>query len=723
VIPSSYSSPSYSQEIEPEEPTIPLSHYLWILKRHCWKIVAFVLTSVMATAIISSRLTPIYESTATVDIDRRMPTGIVGQESEQAPTNDADQFIATQVKLIESDSVLRPVFQKYKLTDAELETPRDKTTSTDAEEAPIVLKNLNVTRPPNTYLLLIGYRSPDKRLAADVANGIANSYIEHTFNIRLRSSASLSSFMEKQLEELKAKMERSSAALVQFEKELNVINPEEKTSILSSRLLQLNTEYTNAQSDRVKKEAAANSVKGGTLEAVQVSSQGEELKKLGERLNEAQEKMAQIKGQYGQHHPEYDKAATQLASVQNQFESTRQNLARRVEVEYQQALSRESMLKKAVAETKTEFDRLNGRSFEYQSLKREAEADKKLYQELVTKIKEAGINAGFQNSAIRMADPARPGLKPVFPRRVMNVALAFLFSTLLGIGLAVLSDTLDTTIRDSEQVRHTLPTEVVGSLPLVRGWHNSPVLALGSRERPAGDQALALSAVSGKSQRHVAPFAEAVRTLRNSILLGNFDRSFKSLLVTSASPSEGKTTVAIHLALANAEQKFKTLLIDCDFRRPSVHQKLNLPKQNGPADAVPDGAHWKSRLLTLPEFPSLDILPAGSNSRRMAGLIGEYLTQILDEASAYDLVIIDSPPLLGFAEPLQMAFAVDGVVVVALAGQTKIDAVSSVLDTLNRIRANVVGLVLNEVTSSTGNGYHYGYNGKYHKYYKTEEPS
>jgi capsular exopolysaccharide synthesis family protein len=723
VIPSSYSSPSYSQEIEPEEPTIPLSHYLWILKRHCWKIVAFVLTSVMATAIISSRLTPIYESTATVDIDRRMPTGIVGQESEQAPTNDADQFIATQVKLIESDSVLRPVFQKYKLTDAELETPRDKTTSTDAEEAPIVLKNLNVTRPPNTYLLLIGYRSPDKRLAADVANGIANSYIEHTFNIRLRSSASLSSFMEKQLEELKAKMERSSAALVQFEKELNVINPEEKTSILSSRLLQLNTEYTNAQSDRVKKEAAANSVKGGTLEAVQVSSQGEELKKLGERLNEAQEKMAQIKGQYGQHHPEYDKAATQLASVQNQFESTRQNLARRVEVEYQQALSRESMLKKAVAETKTEFDRLNGRSFEYQSLKREAEADKKLYQELVTKIKEAGINAGFQNSAIRMADPARPGLKPVFPRRVMNVALAFLFSTLLGIGLAVLSDTLDTTIRDSEQVRHTLPTEVVGSLPLVRGWHNSPVLALGSRERPAGEQALALSAVSGKSQRHVAPFAEAVRTLRNSILLGNFDRSFKSLLVTSASPSEGKTTVAIHLALANAEQKFKTLLIDCDFRRPSVHQKLNLPKQNGPADAAPDGAHWKSRLLTLPEFPSLDILPAGSNSRRMAGLIGEYLTQILDEASAYDLVIIDSPPLLGFAEPLQMAFAVDGVVVVALAGQTKIDAVSSVLDTLNRIRANVVGLVLNEVTSSTGNGYHYGYNGKYHKYYKTEEPS
>jgi uncharacterized protein involved in exopolysaccharide biosynthesis len=107
-----------------------------------------------------------------------------------------------------------------------------------------------VTRPPNTYLLLISYRSSEPRLAAQVANGIAQSYLEHTYHIRYRSSLGLSSFMEKQLDELKAKMERSSGALMAFERELNVINPEEKTSILSSRLLQLNTEYTSAQADR-----------------------------------------------------------------------------------------------------------------------------------------------------------------------------------------------------------------------------------------------------------------------------------------------------------------------------------------------------------------------------------------------------------------------------------------------------------------------------------------
>jgi len=187
-------------------------------------------------------------------------------------------------------------------------------------DAPVALKRLKVTRPPNTYLLLISYRSPDPQLAANVSNAVADSYLKHTYNIRYRSSASLSAFMEKQLEELKAKMERSSSALLQFERELNVINPEEKTSILSARLLQLNTEFTNAQADRVRREAAYNSVRSGSLEAAQASTQGEALKKLAERLFEAQEKFAQVKTHYGTSHPEHRKAAAQVAELKTQLD-------------------------------------------------------------------------------------------------------------------------------------------------------------------------------------------------------------------------------------------------------------------------------------------------------------------------------------------------------------------------------------------------------------------
>jgi len=715
----------YGYDAEPNEPpAVPLAHYLWILRRHRWKILSFVFACVTAVVIISARLTPVYESTVTVDIDRQMPTGIIGQDSTRVPMNDSDQFLATQVKLIQSDSVLRPVALQFHLLDFDKEasdiTPQK---SIEAEEdAPVLLKNLKVTRPPNTYLLLISYRSIDPHLASDVANNVARSYVEHTYNIRYRSSASLSTFMEKQLEELKAKMERSSAALAGFERDLNVINPEQKTSILSARLLQLNTEYTNAQTDRVRKESAWNSVQSGSLEAAQVSTQGESLKTLSAKLDEEKQKFADVRTHYGPNHPEYRKAAVQVEEIERQLQQSRQNAAQRVQVEYREALSREAMLRKAVGETKAEFDHINASSFEYQALKREADADKTLYEELVRRIKEAGINAGFQNSSIRIADPARPAIKPVFPNLKLNILLAFLFSGLLSIGAAILSDVLDSSVRDPEQIANLFHLEVMGSLPLVKPWRRRLVAALHDEGSvtalvPAGE------ASGPDTERNVTGFEEAVRTLRNSILLGTLDHRLKSLMVTSASPAEGKTTTAVHLALAHAQQKHKTLLIDGDLRRPGVHGKLGINPELGLASVLQNGMQWREKLMKLEAVPHLDILAGGYSSRRAADLIGANLPRILEEANTeYDLIVVDSPPILGFPEPLQMAAAVDGVVVVAKAGETNRKAVGSALNTLQRVRANVVGLVLNEVTSDVSDSYHYyGYYGKYYKYYQSNE--
>lgn len=700
-------APWYVPAPERDE-SIPLSHYLWILKRRRWRILAFVATVVISTLVVSSRLTPAFEAVATIDVDRRTPTGVLGQEAMQYPGSDSDQFLATQVKLIQSDSVLRPVARRFKLATEDREDG-GRLATPEADDAPVKLKGLRVTRPPSTYLLLVAYRSPDPRLAADVANAIAASYIEHTYSIRYRSSASLSSFMEGQLEELKAKMERSSAALAQFERELSVINPEEKTNILSSRLLQLNAEYTNAQADRLKKEAAYRSVQGGSTEAAQVSTQGEALRKLAERVGEAGEAFAQVKLHYGVNHPEYRKSAAQLEQLQQAFEAMRRSIASRVEIEYREAQNRENMLDNAVAQAKAEYDRINARSFEYQALKRGAEADKKLYEELVRKIKEAGINAGFQNSAIRLADPARPPLKPVFPNLALNLLAALLLSSALAAGAAVVSDVLDKTVRDPEQVRRALNAEVLGSLPMVKQWRGKLPRTL------EGEKALVpASRAVGKP---VCGFSEAVRTLRNSILLGKFDRDLRSLMVTSAAPGEGKSTVAVHLALAHAQQNRKTLLVDCDLRRPSVARLLGLPREPGLAGALSNGMNWRDHLVQIDGVPDLDVLPTAHGPRREADLVGRFLPQILAEAGdAYDLIVVDAPPLLGFPEPLQMAVAVDGVVVITLAGQTARDAVATVLGTLKRLRVYTVGLVLNEVSSDLSDNYrYYNYYGKYYQ--------
>jgi succinoglycan biosynthesis transport protein ExoP len=699
---------------EPEEEAIDLSHHLWILKRHRWRILAFVAASVAGTIVVSSRLTPYYESTATVDVDRQMPAGVVGQEaSARAAFNDSDQFLATQVRLIQSDSVLRPVVQRLNISAADIEAREPKLPTTRAEDAPIRLIRLKVTRPQNTYLLLIGYRSADPQLAADVANGIAQSYIEHTYDIRYRASAGLSAFMERQLDELRAKMERSAGALVQFEKELNVLNPEEKTSILSSRMLQLITEFTNAQADRVRKQAAFGSVESGTLEAAQASGQGEQLRKLTERLDEARERFASIGAQYGYNHPEYKKSRSQLSELERQVEVLKKNIGQRVDVEYREAINRESMLQKAVAETKAEFDNLNARSFEYKALKQEAESNKGLYEELIRKIKEAGINASFQNSSIRLADPARPAPKPVFPDLTLNALLALLFSSVLGMVAAILSDGLDKTVRDPEQITHGLKTEVLGSLPVVKAWRGRlPGSKNGASKlmvRPAG------------STGQAGEFEEAIRTLRDSILLPNLDRPPRSLLFTSATPREGKTTTAVHLAVAHSRQKRKTLIIDGDQRRPGVHRHLGVTNDSGLSSVVNGEVKWREAVQTAEAFPNLAVLAAGPPSFQAVDCVGATLKGLLKEAMAeYDLVILDSPPLLGFAEPLQMAAMVDGVVVVTLAGQTSRNAVSSVLTSLKRLKVNVIGVALNEVRAEMSDRYYYyGYYGKYYsRYYK-----
>ncbi len=691
-------------EEEAPEARLPFSQYFWVLKRYRWRIAGLVAAAVLATMTITSRLTPIYEATATVDIDRQSPAGVVGEEAARSAVNDADQFLATQIKLVESDSVLRPVDQRFQLRkhegQAAAQTPR-------GEDAPVVLKHLRVTRPPNTYLMQIAYQSADPQLAADAANAIAQSYLERSYEIRLRSSASVAAFMERQMDELKAKMERSGHALAAFERELNVINPEEKTNILSARLLQLNAEYTNVQSDRLRQEAAFQSVQAGSLEAALAAPQGETLRKLVEHLNETREHFAEVKAHFGLNHPEYRKAQAQADDVEAAIGTTREQIAQRVEIGYRESQRREAMVKDAVSAAKAEFDQMNARSFEYQALKREADADKNLYEVLVRKIKEAGINAGFLNSSVRIADPARPGLKPVYPNMVLNLLLALLLSGLAGTGAAILTDLLDKTVRDPEQVSRTLRTEVIGSLPLMKDSRAGLLSAVKRGDGPG-------------EEGDLSGFGESVRTLRNSIFLGNFDQHYRSLLVTSAAPGEGKTTTATNLAVVHAEQGKRTLLIDGDLRRPSIHRSFHLPSVVGLSNVLLGEIPWREAVIEVEALRHLHILPAGPPTRRASDLVGRGLAEVLEEAaSEYDLVILDAPPILGFAEPLQMATVVDGVIVVARAGQTTRKAVASVLATLNRVRAKLVGIVLNEVHKELSDSYYYY--GYYRSYYRAQQ--
>jgi polysaccharide biosynthesis transport protein len=688
---------------------IPLPQYFASLRRHWMKIVVFCAASLIVAYVVSKRITPVYEATASLEIDRQNPARLIGHDSNASFVNDSDQYLDTQVKIIQQDSVLRPVAERYNLNDA----------SQDAAGAPVRLKHLRVLRPPNTYLVQINYRSSDPVLAANVANAIAQSYLQYTVHSRLSDSRNQTNFMEHQLDELRASMEKSSAAVSEFERKLGVVDADEKTNILSARLMQLNTDYTDAQADRIKKQAEYAGLEGGSVSAAEASDQGEGLKRLNEQLHEVEQKFADVRQHFGPKHPVYLRQAALVSELKSQIDNTAASVTDRSRVAYQDAVHRENILHKELADAKGEYDQLNSRSFEYQTLKMEAQDNRKLYDDLEQRIKEAGINANFENSSTHISEDARPAEKPLYPNLPLNLSLALGFSLLFGLAGVILYDAINDKIKDVREIPTNFGVEVLGIIPasreparfLMKRSGAEDLLSEGAREEHNHLGGLA-HLREGKDPARVAGadhYNEAIRRLWSSFKLSNTCGSIHSLMVTSAMPGEGKTTVAVQLALANARHDFRTLLIDADLRRPSTHRNLGLTMTPGLADSLADIAKWKTSVRQSELSPNLDVLTAGAAREGSLDKLGRMLPELLSRAEReYDLVIVDSPPLLAFAEPLHMATAVDGVLVIACAEKTSRSALYAVLRTLQRLRSNVVGVTLNQVQGST-NAEYYSY--------------
>ncbi len=717
-------SPLLLSADDASEVQLPLSHYVWLVRTHWIKMVAFVAFAVFATAMVTARLTPQYEAKATLYLDRSAAKNLVGQDSQSGSANkgDTDNYITSQIQIVQSDAVLRPVVEQYKLQSALTDSSEDsRRRAARLNNAPIVLGGLTVTRPPNTYMLAVTYRSPDPVRSAAIANAVADSYVNRTFELRIKSSKTLTDFMSQELTSLQDKTTASEEKVALLEKELAVINPDQKTSLASAQLGQLTTQLTTVQLERVKAESLYDSLQAGDLDSALASPLGSRIAEDNSKLKDAQDRFAEAKLRYGAMSPDYQKAQAAVAQLESQVNKDVISARNQADSEYSQQKKQEELVQEHLAAVKADYDQLNMRMLDYQQAKQEATADRALLDELVKKIRENEINAGFQNDMVRVADYARPPVNYVYPKKQLNLMVAFFVSTVLAFVGLVATDRVDTTVRNPEQVSQSLKARVIGGLPMMKKWRATPTLAL------LQNASLMESGVGGdgkaaQTRNQLSGFEEAVRTLRNSIMLTDFDRRLKCILMTSASPSEGKSTVAAHLAIAHAEQGHKTLLIDGDMRRPSLHKLFGVANLVGLSKVLEHHTDWHEVLIKPRPDLDLQIMPAGPSTRRAADLVGQALPKLLDQArEEFDLVILDAPPLLGFPEPLQMAASVDGVIVVTRAGQTERRAVAAVLNTLGHLRANVVGLVLNEVKKDMGSGYYYygyGYYGKYYgKYY------
>ena len=674
----------------------PLTFYSGVVARHWRRILLWSAALTAAVVFVCGLLPPVHVGSALIAIDRQAVPETVG--SDRMMTTGDDQFMATQQSLLTADSILRPVEMRYHLLEREHQLRLygfwhySKAREIAIRNAPIKLKHLKIERSPNTYLLTITYRDANPMIAAAVANAIADSYLEYIFDTRTREAGRLMSSMEQQLVDLKQKMESTHAALMVYQRELGTADPEQKTSVLVAKLQALNTESSAAEADRIAKEAVFREARDGALPEVQVSSQSVDLARDVQNLQAAKANLALIGATYGDHHPEYLKAAAQVKEASEALDESRRNVLSRIGVDYRQTQAREQMLSNAVAETKQQVDDLTAKSFDYLQLKHEADTAERVYEDLFAKIKQSGINSELQNNVIRLADSARPAAKPVFPNWPLIVVCSMAFFSLAGCVYFISAEMTDETAREAEAIEEALGVPVVGTLPQVMDMQLR--LAIG----PEGVR------FAGNRWRGIQCgfFDEGIRHLRGYLMLSSHPHAPRSVLVTSAFPSEGKSTLALSLAMANAEQGRRTLVIDGDLRQPSIERLVRLQPNAGLAGVLARSIDWRNATRPVPKRPNLFVLGSGAPIPMALAMIGPQMRGILNQATQeFDLVVLDSPPLLGCAETLELAAAADATVLTVRSGHTPMKALAATVETLRRVNVPIAGIVLNESASAT----------------------
>jgi succinoglycan biosynthesis transport protein ExoP len=715
----------------------PLLHYWRILKKRRWTVLSTLSIIFALTVIATLKTTPLYQATSKVAIFPETPNalGLKGFE-DSTPDYQYDVTLETQAEILRSDALATKVIQAIRLD----QNPKFATPSGPQAENSLGVSSmqpdparaaallgafrggLNVQLVRNSRLVEISYTHPDPRLATEIVNTLVRTFTEENFKTKYEAVTQTSDWLSTELADLQMKVQTSEEKLVRYQKDHSILGVDEKQNIVTAKLDELNRELTAAQTDRIQKESnyklAADGNPGAFSKTYREGSSSM-LDKLREKEAELDTQRAQVTTQFGTGYPKVAELSNQLKQVRAEIATEETRMQQGIRDEYLAALQRESLLVTAFNQQKQEANQLNESAIEYSVLRRDAEANRQLYQNLLERLKEAGVSAGLRSSNIRVVDVARIPTSPIKPNVPRNIELGFLLGLACGIGLAFVQESLDTSIRTLEEISAISSLPALGTIPLQFSSNGS----LRKRLKPASIQSkTSESPTLITYARPRSEAAEAFRSLRTSILLSSYGAPPKVILVTSALPQEGKTTISANSALVLAQRGSRVLLIDADLRRPGIDRLFGFRSRGGLSTLISGGDKCEDVIIPFTDVPNLWILPAGPIPPQPAELLGSTVMkdQIARWRIEFDHVIIDTPPCLSVTDAVILSPEADRVILVARAGKTTKLALRRACELLLQVNARVMGIVLNALNLDSAESYYY-YGGRYSRHYYHDE--
>ncbi|HEX4135836.1 MAG TPA: polysaccharide biosynthesis tyrosine autokinase [Bryobacteraceae bacterium] len=656
-----------------------------ILARRKWFILLAVVAGGAAAWGFSASQTPVYEAQATLEVQELnqdfLKTGDFSPIGDAGSRFGALTDIQTQIRILQSESLLEQAAASIGLNAPATQQPGARDAWLRKLEEQVQIRSANLTRVID---VVVDQENP--RAAADLANALSRQYMQRNVEARSAITAKTAELLNQQLADMRARLEESDDALQDYARRNDLVITGDKQNISDQKLREIETELSRAESDRAAKQSHWEIEQNASPESLPELMDDREYRDVGFRLEDLKAQEAQLDATYQKDYRKNVQTHASIVALEEAQVARRKAVLDRIHNDYLDALGRERLLRENYRRQAGIVTRDNENAIRYNMLKRDADANQELYETLNQKVRQSDFTRAVPSGNVRIVDSARSPQRPIRPRTPLNVFAGILGGLVFGIAFAVVGERGDKTFREPGAASQLLGVPELGVVP------------------------------HGRKKTRSRGMAEACGGIATSVIFAGTDPATKLhspsvYVVTSAGPDEGKTTVCCNLALALAENRMKILLIDADLQKPQVHERFGAPNDRGLIQLLENGVDSISESIRDIDTSGLSILPSGGLSSSGTELLASpNLSEILRRVrQSYDVVLIDTPPILLLPSGRLVGRLSDGVILVVHAGETTKRAALAACERLRSDEIPLVGTILNNLDPKFAPYGAYGY--------------